>query len=141
VVRPINPEISSNARNLVPSQSVPLLLQTFQFLHILTDPTAGPPDFAIRSLISQYLKDTPLPHFADAGTEATSIQLSSYVIDSTSVDVEDPGVKEKSEGACGSEVDELLMHMNLADNVAKVRLISPTEWPFRRRFIVLGVTT
>lgn len=95
---------------------MPLLLQTFQFLHTLTDPTAGPPDFAIRSLISQYLQDTPLPHFADAGTEATSTQLYSCGIDSTSENVQYPLVKEKSEGACGSEVDELLMHTSLADN-------------------------
>ncbi|KAF7532697.1 hypothetical protein G7054_g7724 [Neopestalotiopsis clavispora] len=110
----------SNARNLVSSQSVPLLLQTFRFLHTLTDPTAGPPDFAIRSLISQYLKDTLLPHFADAGMKATSALFSSCDIDTMGSGVEDMLSKDKS-GVYGSEVDELLMHMSLADDGQVIR--------------------
>lgn len=93
---------------------MPLLLQTFQFLYTLTDPTAGPPDFSIRPLIAQYLKDTPLPNFAGAQLDAPRRPSTEETVygekpDKIASDGED-------EGRGASEVGELLMHMSLADD-------------------------
>lgn len=123
----------SNARNVVPPQSVPLLLQTFQFLHTLVDPTAGPPDFVIRQLVRQYLEDTPLPSFATAGVEAPSsapgpsvvpLKLTASSVRNggtenlvASGSEKQPECEADGEGeGTASEVGELLMHMSLADN-------------------------
>jgi hypothetical protein len=105
----------SNVRNLAPPpHSGPLLTQTFDFLRSLTDPTSGPPEFALRPLIAQYLEDTPLPNFAGSDALIKSGEsLSGHDEDTPSAQVT-------------SEVDELIMHMSVADD-GQVRSLLPMQ--------------
>ncbi|WWC92012.1 uncharacterized protein L201_006966 [Kwoniella dendrophila CBS 6074] len=113
-----------NIRNQPSPHLVPLLVRTFDFLRSIISPDSAYSNEDLRPIIQQYLEDNKIPTFTSprkAGEEPTTSFIGDLVksergrngsgtIDESFENVEEEG------GERRSEVDELLMHMSLADD-------------------------
>ncbi|WWC95058.1 hypothetical protein V866_001910 [Kwoniella sp. B9012] len=113
-----------NIRNQPSPHLVPLLVKTFDFLRSIASPQSQYPDTVVRPMIQRFLHDNKIPNFtvsrkiADEGQDVSSDDVSAGNDDSIlRSTIEEHSVVGEEDSAEGNpEVDELLMHMSLADD-------------------------
>ncbi|WVW86490.1 hypothetical protein I302_108538 [Kwoniella bestiolae CBS 10118] len=114
----------SNIRNQPSPHLVPLLVKTFDFLRSITSPESPHADSALRPLIKQFLDENSIPTFSSArkaekdqqasGSDATSSFREKDLSEDPVEEMSGIGEEGTTEG--NPDVDELLMHMSLADD-------------------------
>lgn len=98
--------IDSNTRNHPSPHLAPLLGRTYDFLREIVSSDGDQTDPSLRERIRDYLESNPLPNFAPSPDSEREPSVARPPIPET-----------MEEGETGdSEVDELLMHMSLADD-------------------------
>jgi hypothetical protein len=96
----------SNTRNHPSPHLAPLLGRTYEFLRELVSGDPDQTDPSLRERIRDYLESNPLPNFAPSPDSERQPSVARPPVPET-----------VEEGETGdSEVDELLMHMSLADD-------------------------
>ncbi|ORY23135.1 fungal-specific transcription factor domain-domain-containing protein [Naematelia encephala] len=100
----------SNIRNQPSPHLVPLLIKTFDFLQQLAVTTD---ESSIRPRIREYLAKTPLPSFADHGQVVPPPATAPAIVPQPQTGIIQAKVEE---GERTEEIDDLLMHMSLADD-------------------------
>ncbi|WWC64904.1 uncharacterized protein I303_107518 [Kwoniella dejecticola CBS 10117] len=114
-----------NIRNQPSPHLVPLLVRTFDFLRSISSPDSTRSDSTLRPLIRQFLNDNKIPTFTVPGQigegqhglrqEPSDLTKREHSVISETIDESFAnGEEDTAEG--NSEVDELLMHMSLAED-------------------------
>ncbi|WVR09351.1 hypothetical protein IAU60_006417 [Kwoniella sp. DSM 27419] len=106
-----------NTRNQPSPHLAPLLVKTFDFLHSLVAAESTEPDAALRPIIRRFLAETKIPNFArkPAGSLQDSTDGSEGETPALFTVKDQPESEEDDQGG-HADMDELLMHMSLADN-------------------------
>jgi hypothetical protein len=115
-----------HVRNQPSPQLVPVINRTFDFLHSLVDPSSTEPDSNLRPLIRQFLASTTVPTFSDVSLQqAEDTPDTSYVpaVDVQAIEAIGEEEERVDQNEARDDVDELLMHMSLADDGQVSRVV------------------